>query len=162
MEDIQYEKPSLQTTGWDYTESPDQTTFGIQKNTLHDQHTNSGIAPITTIINNQQQNNSPNLTESTPNNMEIDNHSSQTSNKGKSPEDNTHIQNPTADNDGIKILHNIFSTNNKKTPTIHEAFIPRDSFKPELTRHDIIDIIKNAFITEHNAITFNFKSTATF
>ncbi|RGB24415.1 hypothetical protein C1646_773145, partial [Rhizophagus diaphanus] len=162
MEDIQYEKPSSQNEGWDYTESPDQTTFGNPNNTLHDQHTNSGFAPINVNTNNQQSNDSPNLTEPTPNNMEIDNQTSQTSNKGKSTEDNTQSQNPTADNDGIKILHNIFSTNNKETPTIHEAFIPRDSFKSELTRHDIIDIIKNAFITEHNAITFNFRSTATF
>ncbi|RGB34718.1 hypothetical protein C1646_701134 [Rhizophagus diaphanus] len=61
MEDIQYEKPSSQTTGWDYTESPDQTAFGTQENTLPDQHINSGIAPITTIMNDQQPNNSPTI-----------------------------------------------------------------------------------------------------
>ncbi|RGB24353.1 hypothetical protein C1646_726397 [Rhizophagus diaphanus] len=58
MEDIHYEKPSSQAASWDYTESPDQTTFGNPVNALYDQHTNSGIAPITTEINDQQPNNS--------------------------------------------------------------------------------------------------------
>ncbi|PKK80504.1 hypothetical protein RhiirC2_807192 [Rhizophagus irregularis] len=62
-------------------------------------------------------------------------------------------------NDDILHLSNIFDKEKSRDNQTHEAFIPKDSFNNNLTDKEIKERIKNAFITERNAIKFNTRTS---
>jgi hypothetical protein len=56
---------------------------------------------------------------------------------------------------------NIFTDKNGRVDSPLELFIPRDSFDANKTTGEILEQIKNAFITEKNAIKFRHHKYST-
>lgn len=75
-------------------------------------------------------------------------------NKGKSTEQQTNTQQNIPDSVNIVMLNDLFAQQPQNTNIAHKGFIPRDSFQPNLTNNEIINLLKTAFINDNNAFKF--------
>ncbi|PKY56707.1 hypothetical protein RhiirA4_477187 [Rhizophagus irregularis] len=82
--------------------------------------------------------------------------------KGKSPESQTLTQTNTPNSFPISVLNDIFTQTPHATNKAHKGFIPRDSFKPELSNNEIINLLKTAFLRDSNAFKFEINTTSTY
>ncbi|PKK60623.1 hypothetical protein RhiirC2_718980 [Rhizophagus irregularis] len=83
-------------------------------------------------------------------------------NKGKSPETQTATQTNPPKNIEITVLNDIFKDTTQVCNKAHKGFIPRDSFKPNLTNNEIINLLKTSFLNDSNAFKFEVNTTSTY
>ncbi|PKK64256.1 hypothetical protein RhiirC2_716402 [Rhizophagus irregularis] len=83
-------------------------------------------------------------------------------NKGKSPETQTATQTDPPKNIEITVLNDIFKDTTHASNKAHKGFIPRDSFKPNLTNNEIINLLKTSFLNDNNAFKFEVNTTSTY
>ncbi|CAG8743480.1 uncharacterized protein OCT59_005076 [Rhizophagus irregularis] len=62
-------------------------------------------------------------------------------NKGKSPETQTATQTNIPEQIEITVLNDIFKNKSQDLNKVHKGFIPNDSFKPEMTNNEIINLL---------------------
>ncbi|PKY55560.1 hypothetical protein RhiirA4_427608 [Rhizophagus irregularis] len=94
-------------------------------------------------------------------NMEED-PSRSNSNKGKSPESQTATATNIPNSIEITVLDDIFQQTPQAHNKAHKGFIPRDSFQPNLSNNEIINLLKTSFIRDCNAFKFEVNSTSTY
>ncbi|CAB4424301.1 unnamed protein product [Rhizophagus irregularis] len=94
-------------------------------------------------------------------NMEED-PSGSNSNKGKSPESQTATTTNIPNSIEITVLDDIFQQTPQAHNKAHKGFIPRDSFQPNLSNNEIINLLKTSFIRDCNAFKFEVNSTSTY
>ncbi|PKC64456.1 hypothetical protein RhiirA1_442841 [Rhizophagus irregularis] len=82
--------------------------------------------------------------------------------KGKSPESQTATQTNLPNAIPMTVLTDIFTQTSQASNKAHKGFIPRDSFKPELSNNEIINLLKMAFIRDSNAFKFESNTTSTY
>ncbi|POG63719.1 hypothetical protein GLOIN_2v1845717 [Rhizophagus irregularis DAOM 181602=DAOM 197198] len=83
-------------------------------------------------------------------------------NKGKSPEVQTATQTNPPKSIEITVLNDIFNNTTQVSYKAHKGFIPRDSFKPNLTNNEIINLLKTSFLNDSNAYKFEVNTTSTY
>ncbi|PKC54926.1 hypothetical protein RhiirA1_403267 [Rhizophagus irregularis] len=83
-------------------------------------------------------------------------------NKGKSPETQTATQTNIPEQIEITVLNDIFKNKSQDLNKVHKGFIPNDSFKPEMTNNEIINLLKTLFLNDANAYKFEINSTSTY
>ncbi|PKB99821.1 hypothetical protein RhiirA5_505521 [Rhizophagus irregularis] len=83
-------------------------------------------------------------------------------NKGKSPEVQTATQTNPPKSIEITVLNDIFNNTTQVSNKAHKGFIPRDSFKPNLTNNEIINLLKTSFLNDSNAYKFEVNTTSTY
>ncbi|PKY60378.1 hypothetical protein RhiirA4_431088 [Rhizophagus irregularis] len=83
-------------------------------------------------------------------------------NKGKSPDTQTATQTNTPKPLEITVLNDIFKKSPQDSNKAHKGFIPRDSFLPNLSNNEIINILKTSFIKDSNAFRFEVNTTSTY
>ncbi|PKY40243.1 hypothetical protein RhiirA4_453575 [Rhizophagus irregularis] len=82
--------------------------------------------------------------------------------KGKSIDTQTNTQNDLPNPVKITVINNLFTQSPQESNIAHKGFIPRDSFLPDLTNNDIINILKSAFINDSNAFKFEVNVLSTY
>ncbi|EXX68032.1 uncharacterized protein OCT59_000193 [Rhizophagus irregularis] len=82
--------------------------------------------------------------------------------KGKSAESQPASQTNKPNSIEISVLNDIFKQTPQASNKAHKGFIPRDSFRPELSNNDIIKLLKTSFICDSNAFKFEVNSTSTY
>ncbi|PKY53512.1 hypothetical protein RhiirA4_471777 [Rhizophagus irregularis] len=83
-------------------------------------------------------------------------------NKGKSPETQTATQTNIPKPIEITVLNDIFKSSTHDYNKAHKGFIPRDSFQPNLSNNEIINVLKTSFINDSNAFRFEVNTTSTY
>ncbi|PKC58989.1 hypothetical protein RhiirA1_540744 [Rhizophagus irregularis] len=83
-------------------------------------------------------------------------------NKGKSAEYQTNTQNELPDKIHFTMLNNLFEQTPQDLNKAHKAFVPKDSFQPNISNNDIINILKTAFINDNNAFKFEVNVLSTY
>ncbi|PKK66482.1 hypothetical protein RhiirC2_784721 [Rhizophagus irregularis] len=83
-------------------------------------------------------------------------------NKGKSTDTQTSTQNDLPNQVEITIIKDLFTQSPQEANKAHKGFIPRDSFSPDLTNNDIINLLKSAFINDSNAFKFEVNVLSTY
>ncbi|CAG8445584.1 2525_t:CDS:2 [Rhizophagus irregularis] len=82
--------------------------------------------------------------------------------KGKSPESQTATQSNLPNAIPMTVLTDIFTQTSQALNKAHKGFIPRDSFKSDLSNNEIINLLKTAFIRDSNAFKFESNVTSTY
>ncbi|PKY44033.1 hypothetical protein RhiirA4_458198 [Rhizophagus irregularis] len=83
-------------------------------------------------------------------------------NKGKLPITQTATQTNTLKPLEITVLNDIFKNSTQDSNKAHKGFIPRDSFQPNLSNNEIINLLKTSFIKDNNAFKFEVNTTSTY
>ncbi|PKY58276.1 hypothetical protein RhiirA4_480046 [Rhizophagus irregularis] len=85
-----------------------------------------------------------------------------TTNKGKLPMTQTATQTNIPKPLEITVLNDIFKKSPQDSNKAHKGFIPRDSFQPNLSNNEIINLLKTSFIKDNNAFKFEVNTTSTY
>ncbi|PKY54423.1 hypothetical protein RhiirA4_426770 [Rhizophagus irregularis] len=82
--------------------------------------------------------------------------------KGKSVDTQTNTLKDLPNPIEITVLDDLFKQSPPDSNKAHKGFIPRDSFLPDLTNNDIINLLKSAFINDSNAFKFEVNVLSTY
>ncbi|PKB96152.1 hypothetical protein RhiirA5_385534 [Rhizophagus irregularis] len=131
--------------------SSQETPSTFQKEGLS-YDTNKNDQQIQTPINNQ-------IDKST---FMDEDHSETNPNKGKPSDIQTNTQNDLPNTFNITVVNDLFKQTPQESNKAYKGFIPRDSFLPDLTNNDIINLLKSAFINDNNTFKFEVNVVSTY
>ncbi|PKY58838.1 hypothetical protein RhiirA4_481093 [Rhizophagus irregularis] len=132
------------------TTSQEIPSSSQEKNKSHDNVIDD--QPTQTPINNQ-------IEKST---FMDEDHNESKLDKGKSVDTQTNTQKELPNPIAITVINNLFEQSPQESNKAHKGFIPRDSFLPNLTNNDIINLLKSAFINDSNAFKFEINVVSTY